>query len=623
MCGIFGILDHRSTEHPDADRLRETARRMNHRGPDGSGIDSAPGAALVHTRLSLVDLNERSNQPFRDDTGRYSLVYNGELYDYAALRSALEQKGARFHTTSDTEVLLAALTRLGVEEALSRIEGMFSFALFDRKEESLVVARDRLGIKPLYVFNGPDAFVFGSTVRGMAPWITLRPNSLIVASYLQGFHGPMTGHSFYEGVDIVPPGAVVRIRRGGTATYGRYFQLRDLADPARAESLARRAESDVIDETEQLLLAAVNSQLVADVPVGAFCSGGVDSSLIMAMAARSHGDLQVFHADVEGRLSERDAAEVLARHLKLDLRIAPVRDHHFVDTIPAVVEHFELPFFVHPTSVPLFQVSALVRQHGVKAVLSGEGSDECYLGYPWLVPNIPAALARLPRRLAHHARALFGSARVSDPAAGDRALTQGLFSQFERELGPEVHGATAESRKVGSSGSLANGGELSYILRTLLHRNDTMGMASSVECRFPFLDTRLLRLATNLPEHYKVRFSASVRDPDHPFYRDKWIIRHIADRYVPRSLSQRSKRQFPTTAFRRTRVADAFFQNSFVSDWFGLSQSRLQHLLDGASNTLRLRLLHLEAWGERCLRESPAESLAGRLARHVSVSAPN
>lgn len=620
MCGIFGIVQHRATIPPAPDLLQDTARRLRHRGPDATGIYSEDGLGLVHTRLSLVDLNERSNQPFWDDTGRYALIYNGELYDYADLKAKLERSGVRFHTTSDTEVLLAALIRLGVEATLAQVEGMFAFALYDKQERTLVAARDRFGIKPLYLHSDENTFVVASTVAAMAPWVPLRANPMVVSSYLQGFNGPTTGHSFYQGVDFVPPGSVIRIKHGGAPQLGRYFQLRDLVEPALAESLARQSERDVIDQVEAALLRAVNTQLVADAPVGAFCSGGVDSSLVMAMAARSHGDLQVFHADIEGPLSERDAAERLARHLRLDLRTVAVRDHHFVDTLPTVIEHFEYPMTVHPTCVPLFLVSQLVEQHRVKAVLSGEGSDECFLGYRWLVPNIGSALRRLPNRLLGRARALLG-AGPREPVTGDQSLIQGLANRFEIEMGPEVYGATDDAPgDPGPSGSFALGGELSYILRTLLHRNDTMGMAASIEARFPFLDSRVVRLSANLPERYKVRFSPKLIDREHPLYRDKWIIRHIADRYVPATLSQRAKRPLPTNAFDRLRIEDGFFDVSFVRDWFSLNRAQLRHLLAEASHSLRLRLLGLDIWGARCIRGETIGEIGNRLARHVRVS---
>lgn len=631
MCGIFGIMQHRATLAPSRELLQDTARRLHHRGPDGCGIHAEAGIGLVNTRLSLVDLNERSNQPFWDSTGRYCLVYNGELYDYADLKTRLERCGVVFRTTSDTEVLLVALIHLGIESALAQLEGMFAFALYDAREKALVLARDRFGIKPLYLHHSDDAFVFASSVSAMRPWLPLRPDPLTVSSYLQGSNGPMAGRSFYQQVEIVPPGAIIRVQLGGRAQFSQLLRVNDLADPDQAEALVRTPRDTLVDRVEQLLLKSVESQLCADAPVGAFCSGGVDSSLLVAMAARSHANLKVFHADVVGPLSEREAATRLARHLKLDLQSIAVRDHHFLDLMPDVVEHFEFPFFVHPTAIPLFLVSQLARQHDVKAVLCGEGSDECYLGYPWLAPNILDALRHLPRgvyrRLSRRLRGWTRPIGDAEPAGTgsslrDRELVRGLPNQFELELGPAAYGELEDPSGGNSRSklSLASAGELFYILRTLLHRNDTMGMAASIEARFPFLDSRLVKLAVNLPYGCKVRFSPFGFDPAHLFFRDKWIVRKVAQRYLPAALSQRRKRMFPTDSSQRLRISERFFEGSFVSDWFGLSRPRLRYLLDSASPELKRRLFHLDAWGHVCVRGSAKADLARRLREHVQVS---
>jgi len=591
---------------------------MSHRGPDGSGFHAEVGVALAHTRLSLVDLNERSNQPMWDSTGRYCLVYNGELYDYQGLQGELAERGVRFRTTSDTEVLLEALVHLGVEEALDRVDGMFAFGLYDVRERSLVLARDRFGIKPLFIHDGPESFLFASSVEALRPWLELRPDPLTVSAYLHGFNGPTSGRSFYEGVQIVPPGALVRVDLGGRARVSQCLTLKELVDPEASAELAGRSRSELVDEVEALLLESVRSQLSADAPVGAFCSGGVDSSLIVAMAARLHGDLRLFHADIEGPLSERSAAESLANHLGLELAVAPVRDRDFVDSIPDAVEHFGAPF-VNPTLIPIHRVSRLVHDRGVKAVLTGEASDECFLGYPWLAPNIPGAARRAVRRLLP---GVLGAPKTGASGGGiDHGLVTGLSNGFEAAHGPvefEEDGVLATYHATSAPG-LTSSGELSYILRTLLYRNDTMGMASGVECRFPFLDRRLVTMSAHLPVDCKVRFSPFGWDRRHPLYQDKWIIRQIAARYVPVRLSHRKKGMFPTNAFRRMRIADGFFGDSFTAEFYGLSRSRMRSFLDRAEGPLRLRLMLLESWAHRCIRECPREALDARLSAHVEV----
>lgn len=619
MCGLFGILQHQATTAPSRELLDETARRLHHRGPDAHGFHAAIGVGLVHTRLSLVDLHERSNQPFWDATHRYCLIYNGELYDHADLRARLEQHGVVFRTTSDTEVLLEALIHFGVDETLPQLEGMYAFALYDTERKELTASRDRFGIKPLYIHDGDAAFICSSTVDAMRPWLALRPDVLTMSSYLQGFNGPASGRTFYEHVSIVPPGVIVRVALGGRARFAQRLAMTDLIDPAMIDDLASRPLGELVDRVEHALLRSVASQLEADVPVGAFCSGGVDSSLLMAMAARMHGDLKVFHADVVGSLSERGAAERLAKHLKLEMRTFAVRDDDFVSTIPDVVSHFGLPFAAQPTTVPLMLVSRLVHENGIKAVLTGEGSDECYLGYTWLAPDIRASMRRLPGRFL---RALRGKRPPGlGASAADHELTKGLSSQFEVRLGPVTYGGAAPSPggRAAVARGLATDHELSYILRTLLHRNDSMGMASSIEARFPFLDSRLVKLSVNLPYRSKIRFSPFVLDPDHPFYRDKWVVRQVAARYLPPELTFRRKGAFPTSAFERLRIDSAFFDDSFLAEWLDMGKARLRYLADSVSPFLKLRLLHLDSWGHVCIRGLPKGELSTRLARYATV----
>jgi asparagine synthase (glutamine-hydrolysing) len=197
-----------------------------------------------------------------------------------------------------------------------------------------------------------------------------------------------------------------------------------------------------------------------------------------------------------------------------------------------------------------------------------------------------------------------------------------MANGFELAIGPASFGESENgSAGPGPATDFARGGELSYILRLLLHRNDTQGMSASVESRFPFLDSRVVRIAANLPSSYKIRFSSKMVDPEHPFYRDKWIVRQIADRYVPASLSRRKKLMFLTNASERTKIDDAFFEGGFTQEFFGLTHRRLRYLLANASHPLRMRLLHLEAWGEQCLRDGTPSVLAERLAKHVKVVA--
>jgi asparagine synthase (glutamine-hydrolysing) len=627
MCGIFGILQHRPQTTPALDRLELTARLLEHRGPDHRAVFADDGIGLAQTRLALVDLTPRSNQPFWDASDRYGLVYNGEIYNFRELRAELEAGGRTFRTTSDTEVLLEALLHLGADKTLPRLEGMFAFALYDTRERSLLLARDRFGIKPLYVYDEEDAFVFSSEIPAMRPWVPFEPDTFSISAYLQGFGGPSSGVSFYKNVRFVPPGTVLTVRRGGRGQSRMFWRMEDFWDPNESERLQASKPGQIVDEVEARLTESVRMQLLADAPVGVLASGGVDSSLVTAIAARHHGNLAVFHANVVGPNSEHSAASALARHLKLDLKVVPVVDADTLETLPEVILHFGHPFTYHSGCVPFLMVSKLVRTHGVKGILSGEGSDESYIGYPWLIFDVKAYLRQAPKRLPEAGyRVLRDTVKralgrpVFRKSGAPLEVVRGLHSRFEIDVEHERIRAALKQRmgRAPTVPELVSLFQLGYNLRMLMHRNDSLGMAASVEARFPFLDTRLIRLAVNMPFAVKVRPSASTLVPTHLFLRDKWVLRKVADRYLPPSLAQREKAPFGFRGNALMRIAPEYFDNSYVADLFQLGAQEVRHMASHASQELRVRLLHLDAWGRVCLQGGAAEDVKIRLRQHVT-----
>jgi asparagine synthase (glutamine-hydrolysing) len=631
MCGIFGILQHRPGQTPDLERLELTARLLQHRGPDHRAVFSDDGIGLAQTRLALVDLNPRSNQPFWDRTGRYCLVYNGEIYDFRELRAELEAEGVVFRTTSDTEVVLEALIRRGWDATVPRLEGMFAFGFYDTRNRSLVLARDRFGIKPLYIYDGEDAFLFSSEIPAMRPWIPFEPDLLSISAYLQGFGGPTSGFSFYKGVRIVPSGTVVTVARGERSDSRVFWPLERFWDPGEAERLREMRPGQIVDEVEERLVKSVEMQLLADAPVGVLCSGGVDSSVITAIAARLHKDLAIFHADVVGPFSERAAAAALAKHLGLDLKAVPVADADSLETMPEVMLHYGHPFIYHPNSVPFLMVSKLVRSNGVKGILSGEGADESYIGYPWLIFDLRKFVLQSPRtvprgayRLLHAAISRALRRPVTRPLEECQWLIRGLHTRFEIETEEERIRAEVK-RKMGRDPKprdLVTLYQLGYHLRTLLHRNDALGMAASIEARFPFLDTKLVRLAVNMPYNLKVRLSPTTLERGHLFLRDKWVLRKVAERYLPPALSKRQKRGFPIGVAARMYIAPELFEKSFVANLLELGTSEARFLFEEATRQLRLRLLHLDVWGRVCLEGISLEEERARLQKYVSLQTP-
>jgi asparagine synthase (glutamine-hydrolysing) len=330
MCGIFGVLYHRNGIEPKRELLEASAGKLHHRGPDNYSIYSAENIGLVHTRLALLDLNPRSNQPFWDKSKRYCLVYNGEIYNFEELREDLQQKDIAFRTTSDTEVLLESILHYGIDQTLPKLEGMFAFALWDSVENTLTLALDRYGIKPLYIYEDSEKFIFSSEIKGMMPWLSLKPDFISISAFLQGSGGPTRDFCFFENIIRVKPGSKYVIGKGNTAVRESFFETGDFLQPEKIDRLKSLNPKQVVDEAEKLLLESVRKHLLADAPVGAFCSGGIDSSILMAMAAKFHSNLAIFHANVEGPFSEYDAALKLSKHLKLDLKVINVNDQDYI-----------------------------------------------------------------------------------------------------------------------------------------------------------------------------------------------------------------------------------------------------------------------------------------------------
>jgi asparagine synthase (glutamine-hydrolysing) len=608
MCGIFGVVPAERTTIPDESAVWRSAALLEHRGPDSNGVHVAPGIGLAHTRLALLDLNPRSAQPFWDTDRKNCLVYNGEIYNFRQLRKDLENEGIDFRTTSDTEVVLNSVLHWGIEAAINRFEGMFAFAIWSAVTGEVILARDRFGIKPLFLAYTGQNTLFTSEIQALRGWMEPKGDMRTVIAYLYGSGGPTKGQTFIEDVMNVPPASIVRLRPGETPHHSTYFQLGEFWNEESWSRLAGAKTKALVDEVESALMSSVQSQLVADAPVGVLCSGGVDSSLILAMAARTHTDLKVFHANVVGPKSETAAANRLATHLGLDLEVVEVYDDDFIELLPKLSRHTGSPFHLTPHSVPFYRVSQLVRDSGVKAVLSGEGADEAYLGYPWLVGS---------RKKSSGLADIAPSKTQMSPVAD---LLTGMLERFEVESDHESNESSLlaingiDRRRVLQSLGLMNAN-----LRALLHRNDAMGMAASIESRFPYLDTQLIRHAINLPPSSKIRRGPFPTDRRHPLIIDKWILRRVADRYIPKGLSRRAKIPFSTSAYRRLQIDPRLFVGGFLDDYLRMDLGHYERLVKHADKTLQSKLVHLETWGRVMVRGEDDNSVGTELKRWVTV----
>jgi asparagine synthase (glutamine-hydrolysing) len=621
MCGIAGILRPPNIE-ADERGVRAMLDSIGHRGPDGSGTHVDREVGLGHVRLAILDLSTAAAQPMTSHDGRFVLTYNGEVFNFRILRQRLVDRGMSFRSTGDTEVLLELLAAFGPQDVLPLIEGFFAFALWDSRERTLLIARDRYGIKPLYYRRYADGTIrFASEMHPLLDAGTA-PDPSAVAGALLG-HGLVAGQTTaFRGIHSMRPGHWIRFGPDGVETGGRFFDVVDYVDPQLHAELRAASEEQVVSRLDQALEESIDFRLVSDAPVACLVSGGIDSSLIAKLAAGRTKNLGLFHADVQHN-SERPWAEALARAVDLPLQTVSMSDQDFLDNIPITTWHAEIPLIYHPNSVPFFLVSRLVGKQGFKVVLTGEGSDEFFLGYPMLAIR---RYLRWTRNLGGAAQRVLHAAfprggRLIWPRRGDEASAQLalMLSRFaDQEMDEEFEAATRhmtaprDRELTLETLRLARGH-----LTTLLHRNDRLGMASGIESRFPFLGRSLARLAVNLPARYKIRLVPRVYNVRHPFHMDKWAVRRLAERHLEPSLVRRPKKGFPIALANRVGVDPELF--NWVAEWFGLGRATVAELPRRVERGFLFSLLLLEVWGRVMCRQESPDAVREELRRRVRI----
>ena len=590
MCGIAGLIDVR--RRGDAEGLRAAAGAMadaiRHRGPDDSGTwcEAGHGIAFGHRRLSIIDLSPAGHQPMASQDERYVLSYNGEIYNYRDLRRELESRGVSFRGQSDTEVLLAACVAWGVTGALERCNGMFAFALWDRAERALYLARDRLGEKPLYFGWNQGAFLFASELKALAAWPGFAPEIDRDALALSLRHNYVPApYSIYRGIYKLPPASLLcltpemQAADPGLAALSRHFAPYWSAREA-AENGVRApftgSDAEAIEALDACLREAVASRMVADVPLGAFLSGGIDSSSVVAlMQAQSNRPVKTFSIGFhEAGYNEAEHAKAVATHLGTDHTELYVTPQEARDVIPRLPQLYDEPF-ADSSQIPTFLVSQLARRD-VTVSLSGDGGDELFGGYNryfwaeniwgkvgWLPPLGRRALAGVIRAAPPRTwQRLFDGAGPVLPGALRQPRAGEKLHKLARMLG--IHGQEALYTRLVSHwtepcevvrdsvepptalSDPARWAQLedytarmmyldmvSYLPDDILTKVDRASMAVSLEARVPLLDHRVVEFAWHLPMHMKVRGGQG-----------KWALRQVLERYVPRALIERPKMGF-------------------------------------------------------------------------------
>jgi asparagine synthase (glutamine-hydrolysing) len=575
------------------------AASIGHRGPDGTGLwrDDEAGIGFAHNRLAIVDLSPAGAQPMTSPSGRWVIAYNGEIYNHMDLRRELEVDGyvPGWRGHSDTETLLAAIDRWGVAGALGRSIGMFAFALWDKAERRLLLARDRLGEKPLYYgwqrSGGGRAFLFGSELKALRrhPAFEGEIDRQALTAFLRLNYVPAP-LSIYRGISKLPPGSILTLAAGADEpAIEAYWSGAEVAEKGAADPL-RLGPDEATEALEELLKNAVGRQMMADVPLGAFLSGGVDSSTIVAlMQAQSARPVKTFSIGFsEEAYNEAHQAKAVAEHLGTDHSELYVSPADAMAVIPRLGSIYDEPF-ADSSQIPTFLVSQLARRD-VTVSLSGDAGDELFGGYnrhrmvagPWrrlsriprplrsaaarglravsperwnrvaaaLGPLLPrAAKMRLPGEKIHKAAGVLASRSVDD-------LYLGLVS-FWRDPGRAVRGGSeAPGILNGLAPRLAglNDAErmmaldmLTYLPDDILAKVDRAAMAVSLETRVPFLDHRVVEFAWRLPIGLKIRDGET-----------KWLLRQVLDRHVPRALVDRPKMGFgvPIDSWLRAPLRD-------------------------------------------------------------------
>jgi asparagine synthase (glutamine-hydrolysing) len=563
MCGICGIAipDHssRTIDERAFHRMRDS---IAHRGPDGFGEFVEHGVALGHRRLSIVDVSH-GQQPMASADGALQIVYNGEVFNHPMLKAALERDGVRYRTTCDTETVLHVFERRG-EATPEELRGMFAYAVWDRRARTLTLARDRLGIKPLYYALLDDGtLVFGSEIKAILASGLVRPamREDALPDYLAN-HATSGEGTLLSGVKRLLPGHTL-VWRNGAVGIRRYWDLR-----FEAEAEDRRPEAELVAEYRERLKEAVRLRLMADVPLGAFLSGGIDSATITALMSQLVEEpIKTFSVGfAEREANELAYARIVSRAFGTDHHEVVVTPEQFWGALPSLVWHEDEPI-AHPSSIALNFVSRLAAER-VKVVLTGEGSDETLAGYGRYRKTIlnlrlggayQAATPATLRTLVRHGLEALPASRTRQRAlrtffarpATLEALYLDNFAVFSREQQGRLLSAALRARLstldpyatatqlMGSSDAKSLLDRLLYVdtktyLHELLMKQDQMSMAASIESRVPFLDHPLVEFTARLPERLKLRGGTT-----------KYILREAMRDVLPAEILTRGKMGFP------------------------------------------------------------------------------
>lgn len=631
MCGIAGVMKFGREARAESGAVRQMCAAMTHRGPDDEGVYTDGPASIGMRRLSIIDV-AGGHQPISNENGTVWIVFNGEIYNHAELRKRLEPLGHRYRTNSDTETIVHLYETYG-RECVQHLRGMFAFAIWDREKGALFIARDRLGIKPLYYCLNSDSFVFGSEIKVILAHSGTRPDFRFPALPEYLAFGYLSGEeTFYNGIRKLMPGHWIEVNQSGEVTTKQYWNL-DVSSTGPA-----RHESYYVEAYREMLEQAISSHLMSDVPLGVFLSGGVDSSVVAALMTKIRkSPVETFSVGyTEAAYSELPYARTVARHLNSVHHEVVVSEQEFFDALPGLIWHEDEPV-VWPSSISLYFVARLARER-VKVVLTGEGSDETLAGYTryaFTLQNLafdkiyrrvtPGFARKVLRDLIQKSKLLGATLRRKlahtflglDAASWSSFYFDNFFSAFsEAEQTRLLTDEALQRLPPGSSyehvlscWKESKGELLQRLLYTdiktylveLLMKQDNMSMAASIESRVPFLDHELVEFATRIPREVQLKGLAG-----------KHILKKATEDLLPHSILYRPKLGFPTpwsgwlTGARLDSIEKLLLESrSLQRGYFkrdSIARLFAEHRAKYRDNYDRIwRLLNLELWQRVCI----------------------
>lgn len=515
MCGINGF------NWNDIKLIEKMNDSIKHRGPDDRGIFIDSGVSLGHVRLSILDLSIKGRQPMCDQQKSIWITYNGEIYNFKEIRKDLENKGYKFNSNTDTEVILNSYKAKGIG-CVKEFNGIFAFCIYDQDKQCLYLVRDRLGIKPLYYYSD-GKFLFSSEVKAFKAYggLKIATDELSISEY---FHTcSISRESFLKGIEVLKPGHYLKLDLpDGAISIKEYADVYEGISKAKYTANKKTKEKDLVNELDELLNTVVKDQLVSDAPLGAICSGGLDSSLVTAIASKYKENVKILNIKVEGLgFDESEYAHRVARHLGLALIEERLDREKYLELYQRCINLEDLPLS-HPNSVGIYLISKRAKEEGLSVLLSGEGADELFAGYHQhlsyykreLLKNIPF-IRYILNTINHKGKLPSIRAMVNNMNRIQDSLSY-VSNKVERQTLSYILK------------------DLQYYLVPILRRTDRMSMGAGIEMRVPYLDNRLIDFSLNLPLQHRLNY-----------FQGKKLLKKVAERYLPKEIIYRKKMGFP------------------------------------------------------------------------------